>query len=120
MIFATSALQQAIDAADLSDGQRHWLRSTQLLQRGTAFDGAIAAGLSPDDAPDKSNPVKALSGRWNLNLGKACHQIADELGWTKQDKRFWIDLMVTFEDEEYKIDDQVIWVLRPQWVNLHI
>ena len=120
MIYATSELQQAIDAAELSDEQRHWLRSTQSLQRGTAFDGAIAAGVSPDDAPDNSNPMKALSGQWNLTLGRACHQIADQLGWTPQPKRFWIDLMVTFEDEANKTDGQIIWVLRPQWVNLHI
>ena len=114
--FTTQQLREATCKAALTEAQADWLLSTIYTMHGTAEDAARKHGLNETHVPEGKLASKHLTGIWNLELGRICHKIADQLGWQPAPGRFWIDLLVIFEDKEYKTDDRVRWAVRPQWV----
>ena len=123
----TAGLNRALEQAQLSEKELHWLKSTVQLGYGTAIRGARAAGLTPADVPAGEKVGPWLATQWSSIVGNCCHKIADQLGWEKPSKGMWVDLLVTFERKRhYELSDQPLseqetsftWSVRPQWSQL--
>lgn len=122
--FSTQQIESAITAASLTPTEQNWLRALIKMQSGTTWECALEAGYVPEHFQSTPEAVKKLMVcRWNANIGRICHKLADQLSWNPSTHKtgdcYWADIAVTWETVEadggYKR-----WNIRPGFVNAKV